>query len=95
MNDVCWETLKPPRLLHSEVLIRPLPPTQLDDDDDHHHHYDNGDDGDNDSDNDNGNDVDVDDWKNGKSITPKMPPKHHYHNHCHNLFKVPISTITI
>ena len=63
MNDVCWETLKPPRLLHSEVLIRPLPPTQLDDDDDHHHHHDNGDDGDNDSDNDNGNDVDVDDWK--------------------------------
>ena len=61
MNDVCWETLKLPRLLHSEVLIRPLPPTQLADDD--HHLHDCGDDGDDDGDDDNDDDVDVDDWK--------------------------------
>ena len=34
-NYVCWESLKPPRLLHSKVLIGPLSPTQLDGDDDH------------------------------------------------------------
>ena len=34
-NYVCWESLKPPRLLHSKVLIGPLSPTQRDGDDDH------------------------------------------------------------